>query len=283
MFGYVMARMEEISPEERSRYQAFYCGVCRALGERFGQRCRLGLTYDMTFLAMLLSSLYEPEEKQSAKRCVPHPTKPHPYISSECIDYAADMTVALVYHKCLDDWNDDRSRWGRTYAKMIERSYNKVCAQYPRTCSAIEEGLTAIGRLERAALDVDTSQTSSPDEAANYFGALLGEVFVYREDFWAEPLRAFGAKLGKLVYVMDAAIDREDDRVSGSYNPLVALEMTREDILEDLQFLAADAAAAFEKLPLVGDVHILRSVLYAGLWQQYYAKEAKRDKEARRG
>ena len=54
MFGYVMPRMEDLTQEERERYHAAYCGVCRALGERFGQRCRVALTYDMTFLALLL-------------------------------------------------------------------------------------------------------------------------------------------------------------------------------------------------------------------------------------
>ena len=83
-----------------------------------------------------------------------------------------------------------------------------------------------------------------------------------------------GAKLGKLVYVMDAAMDQNDDRASGSYNPLVALDMPPEDVEEDLRLLAADAAAAFEKLPLVRDAQVLRSVLYAGVWQKYCAKDA---------
>ena len=94
MFGYVMPRMEDLSQEERERYHAAYCGVCRALGERCGQRCRVALTYDMTFLALLLGSLYEPDERQGSRRCAPHPVRPHAYLGSDCIDYAADMTVA---------------------------------------------------------------------------------------------------------------------------------------------------------------------------------------------
>ena len=113
MFGYVMPRMEDLSQEERERYHAAYCGVCRALGERCGQRCRVSLTYDMTFLALLLGSLYEPDERQGSRRCAHHPVRPHAYLGSDCIDYAADMTVALVYHKCLDDWRDDRRGWAR--------------------------------------------------------------------------------------------------------------------------------------------------------------------------
>ena len=284
MFGYVMPRMEDLTQEERERYHAAYCGVCRALGERFGQRCRVALTYDMTFLALLLGSLYEPEERQGSKRCAPHPVRPHAYLGSECVDYAADMTVALVYHKCLDDWRDDRSGWARTYAFLLEKAYREVGARHPKACAAIEEGLADIGRLEEtAAAAVSSGNTTAappPDAAANRFGALLGEVFAWRDDFWAAGLRSLGAKLGKLVYVMDAALDREDDRASGSYNPLVALDAQPQDVREDLELLAADAAAAFEKLPLERDVRVLRSVLYAGVWQKYYAKEAKEAKKA---
>ena len=94
-------------------------------------------------------------------------------------------------------------------------------------------------------------------------------------------LRSLGAKLGKLVYVMDAALDMEDDRASGSYNPLVALDAQPQEVREDLELLAADAAAAFERLPLERDARVLRSVLYAGVWQKYCAKEAKRTKQAK--
>ena len=275
MFGYVMPRMEDLTQEERERYHAAYCGVCRALGERFGQRCRVALTYDMTFLALLLGSLYEPEERQGSKRCAPHPVRPHAYLGSECVDYAADMTVALVYHKCLDDWHDDRSLSGRAEAALLADAYARVAATYPETCGEIERCLAAISRLEHEG-------ASSPDAAANRFGALLGEVFAWRDDFWAAGLRSLGAKLGKLVYVMDAALDREDDRASGSYNPLVALDAQPQDVREDLELLAADAAAAFEKLPLERDVRVLRSVLYAGVWQKYYAKEAKEAKKAKK-
>ncbi len=285
MFGYVMPRMEDLSQEERERYHAAYCGVCRALGERCGQRCRVALTYDMTFLALLLGSLYEPDERQGSRRCAPHPVRPHAYLGSDCIDYAADMTVALVYHKCLDDWRDDRSGWARAYASLLGKAYRAVGERHPRACAAIEEGLADIGRLEEAAAAAasagDAAATPPPDAAANRFGALLGEVFAWRDDFWAAGLRSLGAKLGKLVYVMDAALDMEDDRASGSYNPLVALDVQPQDVREDLELLAADAAAAFERLPLERDARVLRSVLYAGVWQKYYAKDAKRTKQAK--
>ena len=63
MFGYVQANLSDLSQEEQIRYRAAYCGLCHTLGERHGFTSRLSLTYDLTFLTLLLSSPYEPEEK----------------------------------------------------------------------------------------------------------------------------------------------------------------------------------------------------------------------------
>ena len=104
---------------------------------------------------------------------------------------------------------------------------------------------------------------------------LLGNLFAYKNDFWATDLRRFGARLGKFVYVMDAAMDLRQDRESGSYNPFAKTDRTREDLREDLELLAASTADAFERLPLERDVHVLRSVLYSGVWQRYNAEESK--------
>lgn len=327
MFGFIAPRLDEVEPQEKERFQAVYCGVCRALGRQCGQRCRLTLSYDMAFLALLLGSMYEPAEEQSEGRCLPHPVKARPYLMSECIDYAADMNVALVYYKCLDDWNDERSVRGRTGVAALEKPYRGVQERNPRVCAAIEQYLGAIDELERAAggdaarkgragggavgagagsdakaaaSGADAAPTAdaeaqkrareerdaflreearNPDAAANLFGLLLGEVFAWRDDFWAEDLRRFGARLGKFVYLMDAVVDYEDDAKSGSYNPLVLSGEGPEDMKADLEMLAAGAADAFERLPLEQDMHLLRSVLYSGMWQQYYAKEEKQQKQ----
>lgn len=275
MFGYIVPSLENVQADERARYEAAYCGLCRALGDRCGQRCRLALSYDMTFLALLLGSLYEPQERAGQGRCLVHPAKPRPFARAECTDYAADMSVALAYHKCLDDWNDDRSLRGRAAATALAGPYRAVKRRHPRVCEAIEANMAVIGALERAAAAGTASAAEDPDAAANRFGALMGEVFAWRDDFWADDLRRFGARLGKFVYVMDAAVDFDDDRRSGSYNPLVALGASPEDMKEDLEMLASGAAEAFERLPLERDLHLLRSVLYAGMWQRFLAREAK--------
>ena len=49
MFGFVVASLGTVSDEEKARYQALYCGLCRTLRDRYGQVSRLTLTFDLTF------------------------------------------------------------------------------------------------------------------------------------------------------------------------------------------------------------------------------------------
>ena len=83
MFGFVTASFPELSPEDRRRYGAVYCGICRCIGHTGGQIARLGLRYDMAFLALLLMSLYEPEEESHNVRCALHPLKKRPWVDSQ--------------------------------------------------------------------------------------------------------------------------------------------------------------------------------------------------------
>ena len=264
MFGFVMTNAEELSPEEKDRYQQIYCGLCHALGRKRGQATRLSLNHDLAFLATLLMSLYEPDEVKRETRCALHPTKKHLWSQNDCIDYAADMTVALTYHKCADDWSDDRSVPARAYALAIRRRYEEVRAKWPRQCRALEEGMRNIAEVER-------DDCGNPDAAANLFGQIMGEVFVMVPDMWENPLRMMGAQLGRFVYMMDAAVDLDEDRRKGSYNPFAARDWTDEEVRELLTVYMGNVTEVFEKLPLVEDINLLRNILYSGVWVKYNA------------
>ena len=130
---------------------------------------------------------------------------------------------------------------------------------------------------------VETSENAAPDAAANAFGQLMGELFAVEDDsVWNPRFRAFGEALGRFVYMMDACVDLETDRKKGNYNPLLVLHpaetVDEEEKLELLKMLIAECASEFERLPLVRDVEILRSVLYSGVWTQYLMKLKKEEK-----
>ena len=276
MFGYVTIDPSALTPEARERYQAYYCGLCRVLKQRFGNIGRLTLSNDMTFLYMLLSSLYEPEEALGAARCPPHPIKPRTWLANPFADYCADMNIALAYHKCRDDWADDRSLAGRAEAALLAGAYRQVKQRHPAKCDAIERCLLDIGALERAG-------SPSPDAPANLTARMLGEVFVYQEDMWAAPLRQIGEGMGRFVYLMDAYDDLPADTRRKRYNPLAAYraQPEYETLCRDaLTYVVAEATQAFEVLPLIRDVEIMRNILYAGVWMRYRQKQQKPSRKA---
>ena len=262
MFGYVRPGLESLDEAQKKRYRAWYCGLCQSLGDRHGFRGRMTLTYDMTFLAIFLSALYEPAEAHGQMRCLPHPKEAHDFVRTSMTDYAADMTIALAYFKALDDWQDDRSLPGGLTAQLLkkalrggQRGLSPPVRRFGEEPAGAERGGSGAQRF--------------PDAAANCFGALMASLFVREEDYWSRTLRLFGASLGRFIYMVDAACDYDADTRKHSYNPVLLMGRQPEDMRDVLTLLLGDASAAFESLPIVSDADILRNILYEGVWQSY--------------
>ena len=132
MFGYVTLYRKGLADAEMDHYQAYYCGLCRTLGRRYGRTGQLALSYDMAFVAILLTALYDTPTAFSEGRCVPHPLKKRPRADNELLDYAADMTAALAYYNFLDDWQDDHRRASLTQAQKLEPSLPALRERWPR-------------------------------------------------------------------------------------------------------------------------------------------------------
>ena len=267
MFGYIAPSLTGLSEEDQARYKALYCGICRSLAAQTGQRSRVVLSYDMLLLALILGSLYEPQESRDTKTCLVHPIEAKDYIASATLDYAADMTVLLAYYKCQDDWADDHSVKARALGSLLKKPYETVATRWPRQCETASRCMLEIAQTERQAPD-------ALDQAGNWFGALMGDLFVWRQDFFSDDLRRFGARLGKFIYAMDAACDLDEDLKTGSYNPFAKLDFDQALILEYLQMLAGQMTEVFERLPLERDMTIMRNILYSGMWQKYRRKYA---------
>ncbi len=268
MFGFVTANLKELTKEQMTRYNAIYCGICRQIRIRASQSARLGLSYDMAFLALLLMSLYEPEETGGTRACHLHPVRPKAWVDNVYIQYAADMNVALAYYKAMDDWQDDRSLSAKAKTVLFGKNYEEISARYPRQCKAIAHCITEISRLEK-------ETCANPDLPAGAFGTLMGELLVYGEDMWAPTLRQMGMALGRFIYLGDAAVDYRRDQRKGKYNPYIAMD-TGEDWPRWEEYLVlamGRCTQEFEKLPLVQDKPLLDNILYSGVWGNFHRKK----------
>ena len=273
MFGYVYINKPELKIREFDRYRAHYCGLCRGLKQGSGFFGRLTLNYDMTFLVMVLTSLYEPELKISKRRCIAHPFVKHEEITSEITEYAADMNVLLAYYNLMDDWKDERKILRRAYAFLLQGKVRRIEKKYPEKAEKIKICLSRISEIEK-------QSEKNIDIPACTFGEIMAEIFSYDgRDPMAESLRNCGFYLGKFIYMLDAYEDIEEDIRKNSYNPF--REIYKEEDFEKRAFemltgSISASAREFERLPLIDDVEIMRNIIYAGCWVRYEQVKEKR-------
>lgn len=278
MFGYVTINEPELKIKDFRIYRSFYCGVCRSL-RRYGVKGRLMLNYDLTFLAVLLTALYEDGGDARRFRCPLHPTRKSDAMDNAYCDYAADMTVLLAYYQCLDHWRDEKQPLYGAEAALLKRSVSKLADKYPRQYAAVSGYVAQLRRVE-------AGEAMELDELAGLTGAMLAEICVLREDAYSDTLRRLGFYLGKFIYLMDAVDDLERDGKKGGFNPLLPLRAQADfpRLCEDmLTGMMAECARAFERLPVLLYSDILRNIIYSGVWSKYELLLARRQKEKDHG
>lgn len=275
MFGYVVMNKPEIKFKDFDLYRSFYCGLCRELRERYGISGQITLTYDLTFVILLLSGLYELPVRKGTTRCIVHPVRRQPVRKNAITEYAADMNVFLAYYKCRDDWNDDRSPLGLLYGKVLERKEQKIERTFPQKTSRIISLLEDLSAMEKAG-------EKDIDKVSGCFGKIMAEIFAYREDVWEPTLRRMGFFLGKFIYLMDAYDDVEKDTKKGNYNPFsesYIIEGFQGQVQQMLLMMLSEACREFEKLPIIKYADILRNILYSGVWCRFESISRKRREE----
>ena len=268
MFGYVVANKPELKIREFARYKGFYCGLCRSLQKNHGPLGQMTLTYDMTFLVLLLTSLYEPKTDELKKHCLVHPGKKQLMLVNEISDYASDMNILLTHDHMEDDWQDEKKITGFLGMKAFGGKKRKIATKYKRQSEKIENALTELAKLEK-------ENCQDIDCVARPFGELMGEIFVWKEDAFQNILRQMGFYFGKFIYILDAYMDVEKDDQKGCYNPFLEQYKTEgfeQRVKEILDCTLKMAIIEFEKLPCEQDLAILRNILYEGVWTMYERK-----------
>lgn len=275
MFGYIVVNKPELKIKDYDIYQSFYCGLCRTLHKQFGRRGQITLNYDLTFLAILLSGLYEPKEEIVTERCIVHPIQKHRKQINEYIQYAADMTIVLTYLKCEDDWKDEHRLQARSMMQMLKKLMQKLEKQYAEKIQHIKEVLQKTELLEK-------NQSQDLDQLAGLSGIMMAEILTYRKDEWYDVLYEMGDYLGRFIYIMDAYDDIEKDSKEQQFNPF----LNRKDdenfdayVKMILEMMIARSADAFETLPILRYADILRNIIYSGVWAKYEMIRKKRTGE----
>jgi len=276
MFGYVIVNKGDLTFREFDVYHSYYCGLCRVLKENYGFTGQMSLNYDMTFLILLLTSLYEPETAYEMKKCVAHPFERQGISINKITQFGAEMNLLLTGYKCADDWEDERKILKKLYGTSLKPKIKAIKEKYSEKAEIIEVCFKNLDRLEK-------ENCRNIDKMAGLFGKVMEELFIYQEDEWEEILRRLAYNLGKFIYILDAYEDVEEDVKKKSYNPF-AEKYQEEDFEKTCKIVLTSAIAecsrAFEMLPLIDNVKILRNILYSGVWCRYEKIREERTKHA---
>lgn len=283
MFGYVTPLKPELKIREYNQFKSYYCGVCFAIKNLYGNIPRMTLNYDMTFLALLLDGLIKEDLNIELKRCIAHPDKKKPVIlNNTAINYAASMNVSLIYYKLLDDINDDnslKSKFSLLFMKPYHKSFPDSIVKIN---SVIEKNLNKLSSLEK------TKDFKFIDEICDPFSIIVGTIlkeFPYELKNDSKELREqlylFGYSLGKWIYLMDALDDLEEDMKNNKFNPINFLynkdnlpyKEFLDNIKQRLEFSIFNCAYTckeiLDSLPLNRNKDILENIINLGMMDKY--------------
>lgn len=270
MFGYVRPSSERLTPEQQQCFQGAYCGLCHALGRRYGLTGRMILNYDMTFLAMLLS---DGCGRTCGRRCVIHPIRGRICVcGDEAFALAADMSVILTWWQLRDGVSDHGFFDGLKYraaSALLRRAYRKAREQQPAFDESTRFHLRELARLEK-------ENCPSLDAAADTFARLLADAAgAVTQPVKRRVLEQMLYHLGRWVYLVDAADDLKKDVRSGSYNPLplrygltgdTLTDPARQELARTLDGSIRAMAAAFELWDFGDYGPVIESTVYQGLY-----------------
>ncbi|MBR2741995.1 MAG: hypothetical protein IKD89_00205 [Clostridia bacterium] len=242
MFGYVLPHKPELKVKEYEYYKSVYCGVCKQMGARCGCISRFFLSYDSVFLALSQMAAAGAEDvRVTAGRCVMNPFKKVHYCHSKYIDYCADASVLLVWHKIKDDVRDKKfpkNIPARLLSLLMAPSHRRAAKNAGETDARIARAMDELCALEDA-------RSPNMDEAAATFFLMLADVCAagIEDRTRARVAYEIGKNIGRWIYIMDAYNDIAEDLESGGFNPLVYRYEKKDD---------EDAAAFSERIR--GDV-----------------------------
>ena len=270
MFGYVRPSSARLTEEDQRRFGAVYCGLCRQLGERYGQAARMILNYDFTFLAVLLWQGDVPAPFH--RGCVAHPFAGRDYFpGNDALALAADESVILAWWQAQDALTDPgggKAKY-RAASLALQGAYRRARERRPGFDEVTREQLARLRELEEG-------RCPSLDQPADAFAKLLAAAAGEAEDpVKRRVLEQMLYHLGRWVYLVDAADDLAEDFASGSYNPLICrfslekgelTEEAREALVVSLDHSIRLMAAAFELWDFGVWSPLIRAVVYEGLF-----------------
>ena len=214
MFGYVRADTPYLYMKDDTLYKAMYCGLCKGIAKSCGNAARMGLSYDVTFLSVILHNISGLDVKIEKQHCLTHCIRSRKMAEvDELTCQLGALNTLLAYYKYTDDIEDGDG--GRGKRLFFKKGFKRAKKNYPEIEKIVRDNLAAQSATEKA-------KTESLDRAADATANMLA---VFSDYVLKDKATAFTHNLfyavGKWIYLIDALDDYDKDKKKGAYNPFV--------------------------------------------------------------
>lgn len=211
MFGYVKTDFPNMYVKDVTLYKAMYCGLCKSIGKVCGQRGRMVLNYDLTFLSVLLHNVMGNDVTIEKQHCIIHHVRKRPIaVPDELSERIGALNVILARYKLNDDVHDDGK--GKLTRAFLAKAYRKAKKKEPELDRIVCECYKDLTEYEKTGGD-------SIDISADPFGRMMTEtVKILAGEYVSEELLDLAYNLGKWIYLIDAIDDFDKDKKRKSFN-----------------------------------------------------------------
>jgi len=222
MYGYLRIDRENSIPIIRKYYRQQYCSLCHSLWNNYGWRARFLLSYDVTFMAILLN--FKPQIFFDEKKPICY-FKKEIKSDKEKWKKLAALTILLVAEKLNDNITDkEHVILSRAIMKIFSKSIKKAREDYKELYVFLRDQFVHMNKTEK--------NNGNINEMSDEFASIMTESkkILYGE---SEVDDAIIKYVSKWMYFIDAIDDLDKDYKTGSYNPFLRFAKTREELIKE--------------------------------------------------
>lgn len=224
MFGFLEAHVMDLKVRSYRLGEAYYCGLCAALGKRYGFLTRALVNYDSTFYAVLIDAQRTSRVKFRRRVCPPRPYRRVTIVDEqESLGFGAAIAMMMLASKLHDDVADGGGlgpKWGLLALRGIFQKARKDLATTGFPAGLILEEWKKQKEIEERS-DTDMEACAQPT------AVVLSRVFEHTATLAGikenrEVCSRIGHAVGELVFLTDHFLDYSEDLKKGRFNSLAA-------------------------------------------------------------
>jgi hypothetical protein len=227
VFGIIRPCRHRLSTRLRTAWWAHLCGLCLTLRDEHGQLARAATNYDGLIISALVDAQSAGEPRRVAGPCPLRGMRTAEVSVGDGARLAAAASLVLAAAKVRDHVDDRDGAFGR---RPVAGAARLVAGRWARQGGAtgVAVGFDTAVLLDAVARQAEVERrpgglrtVTEPTETATAAACAHTAVLAGRPAN-VEPLREVGRLFGRVVHLVDAVEDLDDDLARGAWNPLTA-------------------------------------------------------------